>query len=1256
MTVLEMRAVLSEVLLASLRALTETTIQAAGPRYSPAFRPGAPNLHIGDLERAVTALCLSGEFRRRVADIATEIRANRAVRDRTAAQLFRGRSVEFDTITADLEGVAAASSATQIRAAFHRLRRHTKLVRSTIAAGAQQVRDLRSATPESELNAPTGPARPTRGEEYAARLSSLADLDAAVAPVSDVLDETEGRTAPGGDPVLLLGEWGTGKTHFVCDFALSALADGVPAVAVLAPMLDGGEPLDELADQLGLASSAELLDQLEDAARTAGRRAIIMIDAINEGDRPAWRRRLPALIRAFAGRTDVSLLLTCRTPFEQQLLTERQQNRFLTLHHLGFEDQEFDAQLEFFDFYQLPALHVPLLSAEFARPLFLKLLCEGLVRLSTRKQKQVLDGIASGQKGMTFVLENFVTSIGVEVSDRHELPKTACWYLLKGREQHGYPGLAGRLADLRREWLSPAEVVQEVDLQFGLTGDAAAAFLRDMVSSGLLVEQLRYQDGGYQEALALPYQRFSDHLVARHLLATHLDTSTITRLRRSFYANRRLGAAFQLDRWGRSFAEPGVASALMVEFPERVKRVVGSAGSTELISYLPKARLFLAPIADAFIEGLYWRDAATFNSDTQHVVGRLFSHEQASIITRLLEVLFGLAARHQHPWNADHLWERLRPLLMATRDLHWSEFLRLSEDTGNVQRLLAWTERPAARSASAQVVRNLLTALALMTTTTDRVLRDRATRSMVYLGERHPAELFGLVPKALEFNDPYVAERVLAAAYGVAMRNWGNAARPSDFDPSLASATRALIATVLAPGAVNGTWHTLTRSYAEGIVEVLHRVQPGLVTRADHEILGRKPLPAESPFRRPEEISDEDTVDGEHTIHMDFGNYTMGRLVDNRSNYDMEFPEYVDIRKQIADRVRRLGYRIGAFEQIDRVIADYSSRRHDGARTDRYGKKYAWIAYFEMYGLRSRTGLIEDYPRLEPRSTDIDIDPSFPVEPPEWRPPMPNTFDASPTDHRDWLTAGIAPDYSAIASLKTAAGHIGDWTLLHASIHDGVPDGREIQAWATTTFVPTESLDVIRTELAARPSRGRREQLAEPGTDFYTFLGEVGWSRRFGSDIRRKNGKPRHLYDRAFENFANGVWQPGLPVEPATRIWGWENHHSSLNQVGSIVFPSPALTDFHELRSVAGSADLVDPTGHIATIFRRAPGPGYGSRFLYVRSDLIDAYAAARSLQLVTVINGERTLHYDYFDRQRRIDLQAIFQSHANDFAFVIGI
>ena len=48
----------------------------------------------------------------------------------------------------------------------------------------------------------------------------------------------------------------------------------------------------------------------------------------------------------------------------------------------------------------------------------------------------------------------------------------------------------------------------------------------------------------------------------------------------------------------------------------------------------------------------------------------------------------------------------------------------------------------------------------------------------------------------------------------------------------------------------------------------------------------------------------------------------------------------------------------------------------------------AWLAYFEMYGLRDAQGLLEDEWHDNDRTSDCDIDPSFPLEPPTWLAPL----------------------------------------------------------------------------------------------------------------------------------------------------------------------------------------------------------------------------------------------------------------------------
>lgn len=709
------------------------------------------------------------------------------------------------------------------------------------------------------------------------------------------------------------------------------------------------------------------------------------------------------------------------------------------------------------------------------------------------------------------------------------------------------------------------------------------------------------------------------------------------------------------DRWGREFAEPGIASALMIEFPERVKRLAGEEGlCTELLSFLPRARRLLYPFVDTFLEGLYWRPNTSFSSETERLVTLLADRPESDIRDRTYEVVTGLAARGDNRVGFDWLYGRLKPMSMSDRDLEWSEFLRGAGQDSNIYRLLDWVEREELERVDSEAAMRAMRVLALVLTTTNRRLRDRATRALVYLGERQPRILFNLTVKFLGFNDPYVPERMLAAAYGACQRRWATDVGNLEFIDALVLFGANLLDLLLRPMAQYGTWHVLTRGYALGILDILLRLRPRALTRSDRELVIRRSGHAKSPFRPVSRIRRADVEDPEHAINMDFGNYTIGRLVEGRGNYDYKHPEYAGIRRQIADRIRRLGYSTERFDAADRAIVGANERRRSGYEVDRYGKKYSWVAFFEMYGLREGSGNLPDRRSGHPRPSDAHIDPSFPRDTPTWKPEYPNTFDASPVDFEAWLSAGKVPEYMGLLRLTEVDGHAGDWVLLDASLHEGADDGRELRGWVTSVFAPRESLDTIRKEVAAGRDL-RSDGFPNPGADYYTFHGEVPWSTAFGSDVRTKDGRPKPLNDKAFAYFDNG-WRVGISVESACRQWVWEPHHSQMNQVGSVMFPAPPIATELRLRVVGGSSDMVDEYGDLATIYRTAPGAGYGCSFLYMRADLVDAYAARRNLYLVQAMGGERLLNHRIMDRDLRASFRDIFATDAYRFSGIAGL
>jgi hypothetical protein len=95
-------------------------------------------------------------------------------------------------------------------------------------------------------------------------------------------------------------------------------------------------------------------------------------------------------------------------------------------------------------------------------------------------------------------------------------------------------------------------------------------------------------------------------------------------------------------------------------------------------------------------------------------------------------------------------------------------------------------------------------------TTPHRELRDHATKGLVALLHRRPHILRRLLDRFREVNDPYVAERLYAIAYGCALRRLPVA--------DLEGLARAVYRNVFADGAPPP--HLLLRDYARGIVEL----------------------------------------------------------------------------------------------------------------------------------------------------------------------------------------------------------------------------------------------------------------------------------------------------------------------------------------------------------------------------------------------------------------------------------------------------
>ena len=404
----------------------------------------------------------------------------------------------------------------------------------------------------------------------------------------------------------------------------------------------------------------------------------------------------------------------------------------------------------------------------------------------------------------------------------------------------------------------------------------------------------------------------------------------------------------------------------------------------------------------------------------------------------------------------------------------------------------------------------------------------------------------------------------------------------------------------------------------------------------------------ESPFAEVNAVTDLELEDVDRAFRMDFENYTLGRLVKGRANYDYNHKEYSDIRRQVLWRVGNLGYSNEQFGEVDGFIDNASwHSRGARARVERYGKKYSWIAFFEMYGVRLCQGLLPDWGEHD-RPSDSGIDPSFPTPPRDWVPDSDNPLNRGPEDVVDWVSTGPTPDYESILKLEEIDGEPGLWLLLDGFIEQGQEgDDRLIFTFLRCLLAGPSELQQVFTEYDRRPYPGNMA-IPDPITDTNTFAGEIPWSIRFASTLRDEIGSAERQIVRAFETYGPDR-QEGVPVELPVTNFVWEGSlDSSVNQVRSAMVPSPALCERLGLISHPQQFDLFDSEGSIASICLIREQGKTSTRLLYMREDLLGRYAAETGQTIAWLVWGERIPSYAAWKRLEREVLQNVYSKYAH--------
>lgn len=977
--------------------------------------------------------------------------------------------------------------------------------------------------------------------------------------------------------VAIVADAGCGKTELSAQ--LTASIDNRPAgVLLYGRDLQAGHTLDNLAHHVVIqghpVSSMEALVAAVDAAgQRAHQRLPIVIDGLNEAEDPRdWKNPLASLCVLVREYPYVLVVCTLRSAFIGDALPSN-------INQLKIPDFGHDtvtAIRRYFAHYQINPADAELPIDLLRHPLTLRLFCE--VTNPSRKREV---GIEAMPGSLSALFERYLNQATERIAEL--APRSRRYYEQDIRVALDEIGMA--------LWEEKTRSIDLLALRKRLGDDGRLwneSMIRALEQDGVLLSIPGEAQGNKRVAAA--YDALGGHLVADAILARHGRVGFSDWLSDSATA-----ATLTVSSPDRHPLAEDIFSALVGLVPRRLH-------SQQLWPLLEEPLRTIALFKAAKLEGTYL-DSATINQ----LAALAMRHPIGS--SDLLDHLWHTRGAPGHPLNALFLDDLLRPMTIADRDLRWTEWIRrhwkdyLLTDLERLEK--RWRESTQRAPSDCLRARWVM----WMLTSTVRELRDQSTRTLYWFGRGDPAALFTLTLDGLAINDPYVTQRLLAACYGVVM---AHQQPETNFINILRDFLTGLRDVLIGHSATHPTNDWLARLYVEGIVTL------ALTYYADGVPKGltvNKRIPfAPGPSIDPIVSNDPRAPEINHTLNMDFENYTLGRLFRDRSNYDMEHPGHQAAVAHVRGTVWALGWREGQFDDIDNTLHSYISRS-EGAKIERYGKKYGWIGFYTY------AGMLDDAKRLRARNgrlSDVDIDPSFPESPPPTQSDLPNWAKPTPKDDSRWMRQGLVTVPNELLYRSSINSHPGPWIAVqaHLETREQTP-GRRVFGILTALLVDAADAERLIAGLNGRDHPGNW-WLPEVPSDYYTFAGEIPWSPEFarideGSD-------PSDLYSAAVKVDGNAP----INVEILAHYYAWESYHCVLNQAGGALVPSRPFSKLFDLRGVAQSFDQILPDGSIAALSLGAP-PRFDGHLLYLREDLVHQYAAGR--RLIWFTWGERQPH-----------------------------
>lgn len=721
-------------------------------------------------------------------------------------------------------------------------------------------------------------------------------------------------------PVLYVkGEAGMGKSHLLADIVKNRMSRKLKSLLALG--LEFNEVGDVKERLMGIWKAKgtwdDFLNKLDKIGEIEKHRILIIIDGINEGlGNQLWPNELENIEADILQYKNLGLVISART-FSRTNILDKVANGKATITLEGFKGMEDEAITYLTGKFGVTLPNISRFKKEFSNPLFLKLYCQAYSNVANPLPSSFLD-----------VVKNYLTKVNEKLAVKYGYQATLFNYTQK---------VSNAITELYRgqnsKWMVKYHKLDDliVKAETILPADKAHEYVQDLVSEGVLMSYVN-QKG--EILVDFNFDLVGDYLYAEDLIVNGWH-----------------------DYVGRVNSQ-GIYEATSVLLP-LLKGV-------EIFGY-NNTNINQAYREDLFVETLNQRFIISNSAIIE--IGIIKNKD----IDTYYEILPVLTSHPECNGIIASINSELKAMTMVERDQKWSMHFTIGcydPSQTEMVKLAQWAaslSRKSTQTMTDEVSYQMACVLCWSFSSPYRLLRDIATKAVINLLMDKPNVLILIIDNFDDVNDPYIQQRVYAVAHGCTFRG--------DCCKSV-SLGRKVYEKVFAVDAVRPD--ILLRDYARCTVDYIS--QQVELTGVD---LNRIVPPYGVSF----DISkcpDRATVEGKYRLDESMGYSHEVVLTQNRILHSMETEYsngtcgYGDFGRYTFEASMYGWHENDEFNApflrnyaLDLIFEKYKFdssvyQRHDnnmrfsgGSRPvmERFGKKFQWIAMYEVLGL-----LQDNYP------------------------------------------------------------------------------------------------------------------------------------------------------------------------------------------------------------------------------------------------------------------------------------------------------